>query len=486
MRFVNKHDLLIIARNSGILMVGIGLMCLVPIIVDFLYLECNALYFLAPSAASIYVGLICWRSLDKYKHRKMGLKHGMITSAVIWMYASIIGGLIFHFVTGINIIDGIFESMSALTGSGITIYPDVEILPYSILFFRAFQQWVGGLGIIVLIISFLSKPGSASSRLYHSEAREDRLKPSIRTTIIETLKIYSIYTVAGIILYILAGMPVFDSVCHTFSTISTGGMSVKNANIGYYHSDVINFITIILMILGATSFIVQYKIIKTKGKSIIEDFQFKVMISLIAGTSLLIYFISNIVPMDILFHIVSAITTTGASIQSPTVIGAWPVNVIIIIMMLMIIGGSNGSTVGALKLMRVIIFFKGIYKNLREILSPNIVTNLDIKGKKITNDLVAESGNYITLYLICILLSWILLCSYGHNPFDSLFFAISMQGNVGLEIGNMSQSLELPLKVVGIVAMWIGRLEIYPILITFGAFFDIFKLKKIKRFFRLQ
>ena len=484
MRFVTKHDLLIIARNSGILMIGIGLMCLVPIIVDFLYMEFNAIYFLIPSLISIYIGLICIKSLDKYNLSRMRLKHGMIISALIWMWASLIGGSIFYFITGINIIDGIFESMSALTGSGITIYPDVEVLPYSILFFRAFQQWVGGLGIIVLIISFLSKPGTASSQLYQSEAREDRLKPSIKATIKETFKIYLIYTAAGIVLYVLAGMPVFDSVCHTFSTISTGGMSVKNANIGYYHSNLINLITIVLMILGATSFLVHYKIIKTRGKSVINDFQFKVMISLIAGTTLLIYFISNIVPMDILFHIVSAITTTGASIQSSTVMGAWPANVIIIVMTLMIIGGSNGSTVGALKLMRVITFFKGIYKNLRGILSPNSVTPLEISGKKITSDLVAESGNYITLYLICILITWILLCSYGHNPFDSLFFTISMQGNVGLEIGQMSQSLELPLKVVAIFSMWVGRLEIYPVLITFRAFFEIFKWKKLKKIFK--
>lgn len=475
MRFVNKHDILIIARNSGLLMIGIGLMCLVPIFIDLLYMEFNAIYYIIPASISIVAGFICKTALDKYNLSKMRLKHGMIISALIWMWASIIGGLIFYFVTGINIIDGIFESMSALSGSGITIYPDVEVLPYSILFFRAFQQWVGGLGIIVLIISFLSKPGTSSSRLYQSEAGDERLKPSIRATIIETLKIYAIYTVAGIVLYMLAGMPAFDSVCHTFSTISTGGMSVKNANIGFYHSDLINLITIVLMILGATSFFVHYHIIKTRGKSLIQDLQFKVMITLTAVTTLLVYFISNIVPMDILFHIVSAITTTGASIQSPTVMGTWPANVIIIIMTLMIMGGSNGSTVGALKLMRVITFFKGIYKSLREILSPNSVINLEISGKRITDDVVAQSGNYITLYLICILVTWILLCSYGHDPFNSLFFAISMQGNVGLEIGQMSQTLELPLKVIGIFAMWIGRLEIYPVLITFRAFFEVLK-----------
>ena len=475
MRFVNKHDVLIIAKNSGMLMVGIGLMCLVPIIVDLLFFEFNVVGYIVPALISICSGLICIKALEKYDSNRIRLKHGMILSALIWLWASLIGGLVFYFVTGINIIDGIFESMSALTGSGITIYPDVEVLPYGILFFRAFQQWIGGLGILVLIISFLAKPGAVSSRLYQSEASDERFRPTIRTTIIETLKIYLIYTIAGIVLYVLAGMPFFDSVCHTFTTISTGGMSIKNANIGFYHNDMINLVTIVLMILGATSFFVHYHIIKSRGRALIEDLQFKVLITLIAGTTLLIYFISNIVPMDILFHIVSAITTTGASIQSSTVMGTWPANVLIIIMTLMIMGGSNGSTVGALKLMRVLTFFKGIYKNLREVLSPNSVVNLEISGKRISDDLVSQSGNYITLYLIFILISWILLCSYGHDPFNSLFFAISMQGNVGLEIGQISQNLELPLKVVGIFSMWVGRLEIIPVLVTFRAFFEIFK-----------
>jgi trk system potassium uptake protein TrkH len=406
----------------------------------------------------------------------------MIISAVSWLWASLIGGLIFYMVTGISIVDAIFESMSALTGSGITIYPDVEILPHSILFFRAFQQWIGGLGIIVMIVAFLSKPGSASYKLYQSEAREERLKPSTANTLIQTITIYIIYTLAGIFLYILAGMPIFDSICNTFCIISTGGMSVKNANIGFYHSDIINLITIILMILGATSFLVHFKIIKSKGKSLINDLQFKVLISIIAGVSLLIYFVSSLLPMDILFHVVSAITTTGASIQSSTVMGTWPANVLIIIMTLMIVGGSNGSTVGALKLMRVITFFKGVYRDLRQILSPTgSVVRMQISGKPLKDETVSRSGNYITLYLICILVTWIVMCSYGHDPFDSLFFTISMQGNVGLEIGQMSQSIGLPLKALGIFNMWIGRLEIIPVLVTFRAFFEVFKVRRVKK-----
>ena len=158
--------------------------------------------------------------------------------------------------------------------------------------------------------------------------------------------------------------------------------------------------------------------------------------------------------------------------------GGWPPFTIFIIMVLMLIGGSTGSTVGAIKLMRVIAFIKGIYRNLREIWSPEgSVVPLDRSNKSITEDLVTQSGNYIALYFIFILIIWSLLCLYGHDPLNSLFFTFSMQGNVGLEIGQMSQNLELPLKILGIFSMWVGRLEIYPILITLRAFLEIFKRK---------
>ena len=476
MRYINRHDLLIIARNIGIIMVGIGMMCLIPIAVDLIYLEFNFLYYLIPAFLSIGIGLALIKALDKYSIDKIRLKHAMIVSSLSWLWAGILCGMVLYFVTDISIVDSIFESMSALTGSGITIYGDVEVLPQSILFFRAFQQWIGGLGVVLMIISVLAKPGSISAKLYQSEAREERIKPSTKATVKQIIKIYLVYTLFGIILYVLAGMPVFDSVCNTFCIISTGGMSIKNANIGFYQNDVIYFITIILMILGATSFLVHFRIIKTRGKSFIRDLQFKTMISLIAVSSILIYFISNILPMDIVFVVVSAVTTTGASIQSSTVMGGWHPFVIFIIMMLMLIGGSTGSTVGAIKLMRIITFFKGIYKNSREIWSPRgSVVSMQMDNRELKEKISAQSGNYIALYLILILITWSLLCLYGHDPLNSLFFSMSMQGNVGLEIGSMSQTIEMPLKIIGIFNMWAGRLEIYPLLITLRAFFELFK-----------
>lgn len=196
MRYVTKSDLKIVARNSGILMIGIGIMCLVPLIMDIIYLEFDLVSYILPALISIGLGYIFMNIYDN-PNQKIRLKHGMMISSFAWFWAGIIGGLVFTLATNIPLIDGIFESVSALTGTGITIFVNVEILPHGILFFRALEQWIGGLGVIVIVLRFVTSSGSLSSKLYQSEARDERLKPSIKNTINATLKIYLIYTALG-------------------------------------------------------------------------------------------------------------------------------------------------------------------------------------------------------------------------------------------------------------------------------------------------
>ena len=475
MRYISRTDLKIVARNSGILMVGIGIMCLIPLIVDLIYFEFDVFSFIVPGSISIGLGYFFMKYFDSYASKRIRLKHGMMISSFAWFWAGLIGGIVITLSTNIPIIDGVFESVSALTGTGITIFENVEILPYGILFFRALEQWVGGLGVIVVMLRFIT-PGSISSKLYQSEAREERLKPSIKATITETLKIYGIYSSLGIILYVLAGMPIFDAICNTFCIISTGGMAVKNANIGYYQNDLIYLISIIIMILGATSFIVHYKIIKTKGKSLIRDLQFKVIICIIASVSLMLYFVSDIIPIELVFTVTSVITTTGASVASVDAMASWPAFVLICLMALMLIGGSNGSTVGAIKLVRTITFCKGIYASIKEILSPEgRIVPVKLNGNKISEKEIGEAGKFIVLYMIFIFLIWALFCLFGYDPFKSLFAAMSLQGNNGLELGIINHTLNPILKIVSMIDMWTGRLEIYPVLVLFRAGFEIFK-----------
>ena len=475
MRYISRTDLKIVARNFGILMIGIGVMCLIPLIIDLIFFEFDVVSFIVPSAISIILGFLFVKYFDSYSSKRIRLKHGMMISSFAWLWAGIIGGLVITLATNIPIIDGVFESVSALTGTGITIFENVEALPYSILFFRALEQWIGGLGVIVVMLRFIM-PGSISSKLYQSEARDDKLKPSIKGTTRETLKIYGIFTLSGIILYVLAGMPLFDAVCNTFCIISTGGMGVKNANMGYYQNDLIYLISIIIMILGATSFLVHYKIIKTKGKSLIKDLQFKVLISVIAIVSLMLYFVSDIIPMELVFTVTSVITTTGASVASVDAMASWPAFVIICLMALMLVGGSSGSTVGAIKLVRTIIFFKGIYASIKEILSPEgRIIPVKLNGNVISEKAIGEAGKFIVLYMIIIFITWALFCLFGYDPFKSLFASMSLQGNNGLELGIINHTMNPILKIVSMFNMWTGRLEIYPALVLLRAGFEIFR-----------
>ena len=200
----------------------------------------------------------------------MRLKHGMIIAGFAWIWAALMGSICLMYTTDVSFLNAYFESMSAWTGSGLSIYTNVQILPQSVLFLRSLMQWVGGLGVVIVVIGVLIRPGTTASRLYKAEARDEKIKPSIANTVRTIWWIYLFYTVVGIVLYVLAGMSLFDAINNCFTNLSTGGMSVKNNNIGAYNSTAITIITIVLMVIGGTSFLVHYKALKGKSSGCIS------------------------------------------------------------------------------------------------------------------------------------------------------------------------------------------------------------------------
>ena len=466
----SRKSLLIILHYLGYIMQGLGIVLLSPIIVELIYGDYfNCIYFIIPCMISFALGTIFVRS---YKNNEMlKLKYAMVVSSLAWLWASLISAVIMVFYVNAPFIDAFFENMSAWTGSGLTLFADVEILPYSILFLRSLEQWIGGLGVVVIFVTVLIRSGTSAARLYKSEAREEKLSPNIRNTLRKSLQIYLLFTGLGLALYILAGLPVFDAINLTFTTISTGGMSIKNANVGFYHDNIVYAITMFLMILGATSFTVHYKIIKTRGKSFFKDIQVQVMLSLIILATLGVIFLTRNEPVETLFHVISAITTTGANISSPAYMTTWPSLSLMVLMVLMMIGGSSGSTVGAMKIIRVITAIKGINLTLTKLISPQgRVLSVKIAGKKLKETEIREATSYLFLYLVFLLFGWGVFLYFGYDPFQSLFDIISTQGNVGLSLGVIGPGLPDAIKIVLTFLMWIGRLEIIPVLILIRAF----------------
>ena len=481
LNYLSRQDIKIILHYLGNIMIGIGIVLLFPIIVDVASREFCYPIGLIPPLISIGLGQLFVLKFKEYD--KLKFKHSMLISSIAWLWAGFVAAMIMMLILDMSFIDAFFENISAWTGSGLTMISDVESLPMSILFLRSLEQWVGGLGVVIIFISVLIKPGTSAFRLYKSEAREDRIKPNIKNTLNKTIQIYGIYTIMGIFLYILAGMPLFDAINLTFTTISTGGMSIKNANVGFYNNDMIYIITMFLMILGATSFTVHYKMYKAKSFALIKDVQFRFMIISIVISGIIVALITHMAPMNVVFHIVSAITTTGANIASSSELASWAPSVLIVIMALMIMGGSSGSTVGAVKLIRVITVLKSINITVLNVVSPGRVVKTKISDKTIGEGEMKESSSYIAVYLFFLVIGWIIMSFYTHNPINALFDVTSTIGNVGLSTGVINGSLDPVPKVMLIFLMWIGRLEIIPILLTLKLGYGSFKqsLKLIKR-----
>lgn len=472
--YLSKQDIKITLHYLGYIMAGIGLILILPITVDLIYGELIYLKGLIPPIASILLGHIFVSKFKKYD--KLRFKHGMLISSVSWLWAGFVAAAIMMLTIDISFLDAFFENVSAWTGSGLTLISDVEALPMSILFLRSLEQWIGGLGVVIIFISILIKPGTSAFKLYKSEAREDKIKPNIKNTLKRTIEIYLVYTALGIFLYILAGLPIFDSINLTFTTISTGGMSIKNANVGFYQNNIVYLITIFLMILGATSFTVHYHMLKGKTKTILKDIQFQFMIIAIIISTILILLITHIAPMNVIFHVVSAITTTGANIVPSSELASIAPASLIIIMILMLIGGSSGSTVGAMKIIRIVTFLKSINLTVTNLISPeNRVVKTKIKGKPITESEMKESTSYISVYLFFLLISWIIMTFFTNDPFNALFDTASTIGNVGLSTGVINEGLNPIAKILLIFLMWIGRLEIIPVLLTFKIGIETFE-----------
>ena len=245
----------------------------------------------------------------------------------------------------------------------------------------------------------------------------------------------------------------------------------------------IYIITMFLMILGATSFTVHYKMYKAKSFALIKDVQFRFMIISIAISGIIVALITHMAPMNVVFHIVSAITTTGANIATPSELASWAPPVLIVIMALMVMGGSSGSTVGAVKLIRVITVLKSINITVLNVVSPGRVVNTKISEKTIGEGEMKESSSYIAVYLFFLLIGWIIMSFYTDNPMNALFDVTSTIGNVGLSTGVINASLDTLPKAMLIFLMWLGRLEIIPILLTIKLGYGSFKqtIKLIKR-----
>lgn len=479
---LNKREIYSIFHYTGYICILLGLLMLIPIVVALIYKEYHLILpFVYSTAISVLVGFPLFRFF-KIK-TELSLKSAMLFSTFIWLIACALAALPYYISGQLPYLDGYFEAMSGFTTTGFTMYPNLDVVPFTMQFFRAFTQWLGGIGIIVLALTILASPSVNIMRMYSAEGREERILPSIRHTAKIILYIYALYTAISIALFLLAGMPVFDSIFYTFTALSTGGFALSSQSILFYHNIWIEIVAMIVMVTGATNFALHYTILKGNWKEYFRDIEIKVAYPLlIIGTLIVAVFLytTSFYGHDFLhllrysvFQVVSALTTTGLQTAMPAEIAyQWTGLGIFVLTILMIIGAGACSTGGGIKWLRIGILVKGIWWEVKSLLVPRrakIPQKIHhVRDLRIREDILKLTGLFVFTYLSVYIISVIIVLFYYPNVTQTLFEVASATSNVGLGSGLITSTSPVVVKIVFIIDFWVGRLEIWPVLLFFA------------------
>lgn len=474
----------IIFRVLGLLLLIEGAAMLLALIVSIIYKEYDQSAFLVSSAINISLGGFLF-ILTRNARPDIGRREGYIIVSSVWVVFSLFGSLPFIFSGAIpNFTNAFFETISGFTTTGSSILADIESLPHGVLFWRSITQWLGGMGIIVLSLAILPVFGIGGMQLFMAEVpgpTPDRISPRIRQTAKTLWGIYLIFTVAEALLLWTAGMELFDAICHSFTTMATGGFSTKQASVAHWSSPAIQYIITVFMFLAGTNFTLSYLAMRGKFRRVFSDEEFKYYGLFVIGFTLVIFFglflSSNIgfepAFRDALFQVVSIITTTGYATADYLL---WPPILTVIIFALFFFGGSAGSTGGGIKIMRIVLLMKNSYYELRRMVHPHAVIPVKFNMHSVDAKIVTNVLAFFMFYFVIFGFSTVIF-SFIEPDMESAMGAVATSlGNIGPGLGNVGPAENfLHIKPVGkwflSFLMLLGRLELFTVLVLFSPSF---------------
>ena len=471
------------------MLVIVGLSMLFPALIAYLYNESDLSGYFYSMALCLSISIPVW--FLTRKNRKLSSRDGFALVTFAWITVAIAGSLPFYLTGSIpNYTDAWFESMSGVTTTGATIIGNVttlpnladgiESLPKGILFWRSFLQWIGGMGIIVFTIAILPLLGVGGVQLFKAEVPgpvADKIKPRVKETAKILWMVYVGFTILQTMLLGLAGMPWFDSVCHAFTTMPTGGFSTQNASIASYSSPLIQYIFIIFMFLAGVNFTLHFRAITGNFKSHFKDYEFKVYFMLIVlATALIFINISSSNSnwshhnfMISLFQSIAIMTGTGYANADYEL---WPYFAQLLLFFLMFFGAMGGSTSGGMKIARIILLGKYAVSETRRMLHSRAIIPLRIGSRSISDDIVRNTLGFFLIYLSIFVLTALVLSTFNLDLISAFGAAASAIGNVGPAFGVFGPTDNYALlnpigKWMLTFCMLLGRLEIFTIMVLF-------------------
>lgn len=450
---------------------------LFPLLYAIYYQEPVINAFIISMAITSLSGLLLWKFFSPKE--PIGHKEGFAIATLGWILAAGFGALPFLFAgTFPSFIDAYFESMSGFTTTGATVLTSIEGNPYAILFWRNFIQWLGGMGIIVLVVAILPALGVGGMQLFKSEVpgpEPDRLKPRIKETAKLLWAVYILFSVLQVAFLYFTGMTLFDALTHMFGTMPTGGFTPRNLSIGAYDNPIFENIIIVFMFIAGANFVLHYKVLHGNPKSLFKDSEFLfysgvILFSILAIAIELRFYIYNSIFTALRyasFQVVSITTTTGFV---TTDYDTWPAFSKSVLLILMFIGGSAGSTGGAIKNIRILLLLKQAYREFRKLIHPQAVTPIRLGDKVVSENVMRNITGFFFLYIFIFVISSLIMAILGLDAFSAMASVAATLGNVGPGLGLVGPMQNYafipPLgKIVLILCMLLGRLEIYTVLI---------------------
>jgi len=463
----------------GILLMIFSLFMFPPIAVGIWYQDGGIPAFIIGFGVTFLTGLLLWLFFRKHQHI-LRTRDGFLVVVLFWFVLSVFGSIPFDvsLYPKMSITDAIFESVSGLTTTGATVLTHLQALPHSILYYRQQLHLLGGIGIIVLAVAILPMLGVGGMQLYRAEIagplKTTKLTPRITQTAKALWTIYFGLAIICTVSFWLAGMPLFDAVSESFSAISTGGFSIHDSSLAYYHSTAIDIIAIIFMMLGAINFSLHFAFLKQKRLSLYyKDPEFLAYLKIL-GCGLLIVLITLLIyhyyhfgqtVLNSIFTIVSMSTTTGLTTTNFSI---WPTFLPFLIIFLAIIGGCAGSTTGGLKIIRCLLLKNQGKRELNRLIHPKAIWAIKLGDEPVPEDLMQAIWGFVAFFVALYIILLLILLAMGLDFTTAFGAASSCISNTGASIGKVAsnyKSIGVAAKWVLVAAMLVGRLEIFTILV---------------------
>lgn len=464
-------------RILGWLLVGLGVVEWIPL-ATAVFLGERTYPLAAGSTACLVVGLSLVASV-RPTDQTIRNRDGFVVVAAGWILCSIFGGLPYVLADLMGPAGAFFEAASGFTTTGSTVIADVESVARSMLLWRAITQWLGGMGIIVFALAILPVLGMGGMQLFKAEIpgpTTDKLRPRIVSTARRLLYIYAGFTVAETIALMFAGVSFYEALCHSLTTLSTGGFSTRNTSVGAFGSPAVEWIVIVFMMAGGMNFALHYRLLVGDVRSVLRDPELRFFFATAGGASLLIAWLLVRAGQEpghelrtAAFHVVSLVTTTGYGTAD---FENWPTLSVVVLLYLMVLGAMAGSTAGGVKTVRVVLSFSVLRNAFERGLHPRSVGSIKYDGQIVPTSTLAGIWAFLTAYVLILVVATGIMATAGYDLVAAASAAITATGNVGPALGPLGPTEVFDAvpaygKITLALCMIAGRLEIYTLFMLF-------------------